>query len=123
MDNKRSSVAALCLSTLGKNILAVREEKYKYLVENSCLLAEEENPGIVEILDKTNCKICLENEARISLVPCGHLLCAECLRKIRDFERKKLRNIFTSERVIDRKMKIMCYQCRTEVKDTQKIFF
>ena len=32
------------------------------------------------------CKICYENPVNICMVPCGHVLCFECLQRLQKFE-------------------------------------
>lgn len=46
------------------------------------------------------CKICLENEIDIALVPCGHLFCSKCYNNREQY----------------------CYLCRTDIKNILKVY-
>jgi hypothetical protein len=46
------------------------------------------------------CKICLENEIDIALIPCGHLFCSKCYNNREQY----------------------CYLCRTNIQDILKVY-
>lgn len=116
-----ASPAKICLNALGKKLLKI-DRKYKHLLQ----FPEEEverEPNLDDVDDKSTCKICFLEEATIRFSPCGHIICESCHHKIRELERKKLRNIYISERTIEARIKIKCHKCRSPVKGTQVIFY
>lgn len=110
----------ICLNACGKKLLSI-DDKYKHFLEVSEQQNEEEN--LPDFENKTVCKICFTNEAETRLDPCGHILCENCINMIRNMEREKLKLKYQSKRIIENKLKINCFKCRTSVKSTQKIFY
>lgn len=115
-ENKR-----LFLNTFGKKLLAI-DKKFEHFLKEW----HEKNENELNTIDfenKTNCKICFENEANIRLDPCGHILCEICLNKIYELRMIKLRERYNSERLIKNKLKIDCYKCRALILNKHKIFY
>ena len=51
--------------------------------------------------ESNECKICMERQKKVVLVPCGHTMCDVCARKLKKGE---------------------CPTCRSKISDTQKFY-
>lgn len=119
----KSNQSNLSLNALGKKLLAI-DEKHKHLVLD--IQQEEKLPehDFEDMESKSICKICFENECDTIFIPCGHSICEQCLKNIRETQEKKLKEKYKSQRVIAEKMKkLKCHKCRQIIKNTNKIYF
>lgn len=119
-QNKGQNIK-ISLNALAKKLLVV-DKKYEHLL-NTTQTERENNVDIKDFENKILCKICFDNEANIRLDPCGHILCEKCVNMMLEMKRTKLREENNSERIIERKLKINCFKCRTIIQKRDKIFY
>ena len=60
------------------HILKDELKKYKYLLK-SVLNQNEELNELHEIKSRIECKICMDRTINTYLIPCGHVICNECI--------------------------------------------
>lgn len=53
-----------------------------------------------EIVDSLTCQVCADSELNTALVPCGHLLCDDCAKRLEE-----------------------CPMCRTQVSARQRVYY
>ena len=77
---------------------AKRQELFQDLV---LVLTNKEEKSLSTDNESNECKICMEKQKNVVLVPCGHTMCDGCAQKFQ---------------------KGQCPTCRTRVSSTQKFF-
>ena len=82
-----------------------KKEKLKVLKENAVL--RKENEELYSSAQKIICKICLDQDVRVALVPCFHVFCEQCAERMSRGDAEKLSR---------------CGLCKKEITNKQTVF-